>query len=103
MTSPPIGAYIRPVGREYTYALRVLKVLPEDNEGPEQWQCERWGLKDGKPFNDGARSGIHYLDGLKEVLPGVWKDEWEFDTPRWRCVPLYYKRIDAHSGQKELF
>ena len=103
MTAPAIGTYIRPVGRSYAYALRVVKVLPEDDEGPEQWHCERWGLRDGQPFNDGRAGDKSYLSGMKEVLPNVWRDEWEAATPRWACCPLYYRGIDAPHGQKELF
>jgi hypothetical protein len=101
MAAPLPGAFIRPVGN-YGYCLEVVRVLPEDGEGPEQWQCKRWGMnEDRQPMKDG-HSDMHYLNGLKQVAPGVWKDEWEFDTPRWLSCPLYYRRIDV-GGQLGLF
>ena len=27
------------------------------------------------------------------LLDGVWKDEWEFETPLWSCVPLYWRKM----------
>jgi len=101
MNHPPPGTFIRPVGG-FHYCLEVVCVLPEDGEGPEQWQCRRWGMdEDRQPVKDG-HSDMHYLNGLKQVAPGVWKDEWEFDTQRWLSCPLYYRRIDV-GGQLGLF
>jgi len=96
------GTFIRPVGR-YQYCYEVIRILPRDQEGEEQWWCKRWGLgQDLQPMDDGGGHGIHYLNGLKPVADGVWKDEWEHATPRWTCCPLYYRRIDVR-GQMSLF
>ena len=96
------GTYIRPVGR-YQYCYEVVRILPRDQEGEEQWWCKRWGLgPDRQPMDDGRGHGIHYLNGLKPVADGVWKDEWKHATPRWTCCPLYYRRIDVR-GQMSLF
>jgi hypothetical protein len=101
MPAPDLGAFIRPVG-DYGYCLEVVKVLVGDAEG-EQWHCRRWGMNDHRqPVADGHGHGISFLSGLIQVAPGVWRDEWEFDTPRWTCCPLYYRRIDI-GGQMSLF
>lgn len=101
MSSPQIGTFIRPVG-SYAYCLELVRIIPRDHEGEEQWQLRRYGLKDGKPFKDGHQS-MSYLSGLKRVLPGVWKDEWEHDTPRWTCCPLYYRLMTDGRLQRDLF
>ncbi len=98
---PLPGTFIRPVGF-FGYCLEVVRVVPEDKDGPEQWQCRRWGMDAHlQPLKD-EHSGMRYLNNLKPVAPGVWKDEWEFDTPRWFSCPLYYRRIDV-GGQLGLF
>lgn len=101
MTAAIPGTFIRPVG-VHGYCLEVVRVVPRDDEGDEQWQCRRWGMDGNRqPMKDG-HSDMHYLSGLKQIAPGVWKDEWEFGTPRWMCCPLYYRRIDV-GGQLGLF
>lgn len=101
MNAPQIGSFIRPVG-PYSYCLELVRVVPRDSEGDEQWHLRRYALKDGKPVKDGHQS-ISYISGLKHVLPNVWKDEWEFDTKRWRCCPLYYRLMNSHQAQLDLF
>lgn len=100
---PELGAFIRPVGRGYAYCYQVLRVWTPTKEDPrEGLDLKRWGMKDGRPFNDGHLSTC-WLTGLRRVLPGVWRDPWEFDTPRWRCCPLYYRLIDTGpDGQLQL-
>ncbi|MCK9386145.1 MAG: hypothetical protein M0Q15_16160 [Nevskia sp.] len=94
MTAPMPGSFIRPAGRGYSYCMEIVRVIAEDAEGPEQWQCKRWGLDENKqPIKDG-HSDMHYLNNLKTVAPGVWKDEWNQPTPRWSCCPLYYRAIE---------
>lgn len=101
MTAPIPGTFVRPVGN-YAYCLEVVRVIPENEDGPEQWQCRRYGLDESRqPFKDG-HSDMHYLNNLKPVAPGVWKDEWDSIYPRWSCCPLYYRRIDV-GGQMGLF
>lgn len=95
-TAPTGSLFIRPAGAGYGYCYRVISITNG------QYHLERWGKKDNLPFDDGHVNDGHYIH-LKEILPGLWKDEWEFNTPRWSCCPLYYKRIDAPLGQKELF
>lgn len=102
MTAPIPGTFIRPVGVS-GYCLEVVRVVPRDDEGDEQWQCRRHGMDEHQqPINDGGPNNIHYLNGLKQIAPGVWKDEWLPYTPRWSCCPLYYRRIDV-GGQMGLF
>lgn len=106
-TSPTIGTFIRPAGR-YKYCLEVLRVLPADDTGPEQWQCRRWGLSADKcrPVDDGhcgEARGMSYLNDLKYLRPGCWKDEWLGPYPRWNCVPLYWLRMDFSGHQESLF
>ena len=100
---PPIGAYLRPAGKAYAYCLRVLEVYPPDQDDPrEGLKLERWGLAGGVPVKDGHQSNS-WLRGLRRVAPGVWKDQWEFDTPRWSCCPLYYRLMNTQpKGQLTL-
>lgn len=101
MSAPAIGTFIRPVGN-YSYCYEVIRVIDEDHTSSEQWWCKRFGKSsDHQPVKDGHHD-IHYLDGLKEVMPGVYRDEWKADTPRWSCCPLYYKKISP-KGQQDLF
>jgi len=98
-----VGTFIRPVGSIYRYCYEVVRVLPHDDEGPEQWWCKRWGMgPDHQPVEDTGGHNIHYLNGLKRISGDVWKDEREHSTPRWACCPLYYRRIDVR-GQMSLF
>lgn len=101
MSAPELGSFIRPVG-SFAYCFELVRIVPRDEEGDEQWQLRRWGLKDGAPVKDGHQS-MSYLNGLKRVLPGVWKDEWKFDTPRWSCCPLYYRLMPSPGPQRGLF
>jgi len=103
MPAPAIGTYIRPVPRRQ-YCLEVVRVIPEDRHGPEQWWCRRHGYDQDadQPIDDGMSDSLHYLNGLEQVFDGVWKDPFEA-TPRWTCCPLYYKRIDVHGQQMGLF
>ena len=101
---PPVGAYLRAVGQGYGYCLRVVRNFQPDpaDRDQEGTEFERWGMKDGIPIRDGHHDHC-WLYGLKLVLPGVWKDEWEHDTPRWSCCPLYYRIMNTGpKGQMEL-
>lgn len=90
------GTFIRPVGR-YKYCLEVLRVV-ETNNGWNQWQCKRWGMdKNKQPFRD-KHANMHYLNDLKFVAPGVFKDE----CRPWEFIALYYRVIKT-KGQLNLF
>lgn len=94
MSAPMSGSFIRPAGRGYAYCLEIVRVIAESDKGPEQWQCRRWGMDENKqPIKDG-HSEMCYLNDLKTVAPGVWKDEWKHQAPRWICCPLYWRAID---------
>lgn len=102
MGAPAIGTFIRPVGN-YAYCYEVMRVIDEDRTSNEQWWCKRFGLsKDQQPVKDGHHD-THYLNGLKEVMPGVYRDEWKADTPRWSCCPLYYRQMKPKGQQQDLF
>lgn len=100
---PPVGAFLRPVGYGYGYCLRVVKTWAPDKEHPRGYvEFERWGLKDGVPVRDGHHDHSWQSD-LVPALPGVWRDEWPHQTPRWSCCPLYYRLMDTGpKGQMEL-
>ena len=102
MANPQPGTYIRPVG--FSYCLEVIRTWDGSDGVNEGIEARRHGLSDEKqPCNDGlGRGSNHFLSGLIEVIPGVWRDPWEFNTRRWSCCPLYYRRIDV-GGQMELF
>jgi hypothetical protein len=87
----------------YGYCLRVIEVYPpDDDDRREGLKLERWGQAGGQPIKDGHQNHS-WMRGLRRVLPGVWKDQWEFDTPRWGCCPLYYRLMTTGPrGQMEL-
>lgn len=101
---PALGSFIRAVGQGEGYCLRVLRVFPEDKDGPETLECERWGRDEqGQPLRDEYR-GKSYLSNLLRIAPGVWRDTFDFGgNPRWACAPLYYRSMPANAPQKELF
>lgn len=72
----------------------MIKVIPEDADGKECLFCTRFGYdpETQRPVRDGQQD-THYLNGLTRIFDGVWKDEWEFDAPRWMCVPLYWRKM----------
>lgn len=101
---PPVGAFIRPVGKGYAYCYKVLRVFgPTKDQPREGIECERWGLdKDGTPVRDGHQTHS-WLYGLRHALPDAWRDEWEHPTQRWMCCPLYYRLMNTGPrGQMEL-
>lgn len=72
MNLPLPGTFIRPVGaRLYLYCYRVL----EDISGPENLfpcvKCERWGMIDKAPVDDGRVLAGHMIH-LVPVRPDVW-------------------------------
>lgn len=100
---PTPGSFLRPVGREYRYCYQVMDVLEPCEEWPRgHLTMKRWGLDENRQPVDDGHLGNRYLAGLTQMAPDIWKDEWEHDTPRWMCCPLYYRRIEV-GGQKELF
>lgn len=103
MTAPAIGTFVRPVGG-YGYCLKVVNVIPADRDGDEQWQCRRYGMADDRRtiIEDGHQH-MAYINNLREIAPGIWKDEWICDTPRWLCCPLYYRMMDVPGQQMGLF
>ena len=104
MTGPALGTYVRPVGEfRYGYCLRVIKIVPLLDERREQWQCERWGMRNRHPVDDGHGHSMSYLDRLLEVMPGVWRVEWTSSGQRWFGIPRYFRRIDVAHAQRELF
>ena len=102
-TTPPPGAWLRPIGRGrwYGYCLRVVQTFPPDSLDPlECVQFERWGLDmDTKtPVRD-AHANHSWYRGLRQVLPGVWRD-----TTAPQTGPLYYRAMPTGPrGQIDLF
>jgi len=100
MTAPMIGEFIRPVPAA-SYCYQILKVITENAEGQECIFCKRFGYDNQaqRPVQDGDQD-IQYLYGLKQISGVVWKDEWEFDTPRLSCVPLAWKKMPISDVQR---
>lgn len=106
---PPVGSFLRPVGKEYAYFMRVLRVYPATKNDGECIEYERWGVDDGAPVRDGQQNK-GWVRGLRQVLPGIWRDTCDFGgNPRWSCCPLYYRLAVHHApapvlrGQISLF
>lgn len=102
--APAPGTFIRAVGQGHGYCLRVLQVFPEDKDGPETLECERWGRDEhGQPMRD-SDHGKSYLTNLLRIAPGIWRDTFDFGgNPRWACCPLYYRAMPHQTPQMELF
>lgn len=100
---PVPGAFLRPVARlhPFFFCYEVIRVIPENDEGPDHWTMRRWGLNnEHQPYQDDGPRGanaVQYLTNLERVAPGVWKDTVAHDYE-----PLYYRLIDV-GGQKDLF
>lgn len=100
---PVPGTFLRPVGRLpwFRFCYEVVRVIPENDEGPDHWTMRRWGLNnEHQPYQDDGPRGnkaLQYLTNLERVAPGVWKDTVAHDYE-----PLYYRLIDV-GGQKDLF
>lgn len=100
---PVPGTFLRPVARlhGYLFCFEVVRILPEDGEGPDHWTVRRWGLNsDLQPCQDAGPRGdsaLRYLTNMERVAPGVWKD-----TASEYYEPLYYRLMDV-GGQKDLF
>lgn len=90
---PPIGAYLRPVGRLYAYCYRVLAThdVTTDDDEPTT-ELERWGIEGRTPVRDGHQH-THWLRGLRQVAPGVWRD-----TTADSWGPMYYRLMPTPAG-----
>jgi len=97
MSTLPKGMFFRPVG-PYAYCLRLVEV----NQWG-QWSCERWGMRDKLPFDDGHVNKGHYLNDMLEVLPGVFRDALRYGDRAWGLSPVYWRRIESSAPQLELF
>ena len=95
-TPPPTGAWLRPVGN-FSYCLRAIESWPDDGDGPCT-KFERWGLDRDRqaPVQDGHHDHS-WIYHLRQVLPGVWRDTFDYGpgNPRWRCCPIYYKLMPS--------
>lgn len=104
---PQIGQFLKPVGTiKYQYTARVLRIWAPSEANP-YWgiEYERWGLKDGQPFDDGRVVDGCHTELEPTAIPGVWRDPCDFDgNDRWRCCPLYYRAINTNQrGQQDMF
>lgn len=98
---PPVGAFLKPVGKDYSYFVRVLCVYPETETNAECIEYERWGVDKDTPVRDGKQNK-GWVKGLRQVLPGIWRDTYDFGgNPRWRVCPLYYRLVTTPAQQKE--
>ena len=101
MIAPSPGTFLRPLG--YSYTLEVLEVFPSDKDcgGLPRVLCRRWGLKDGRPFDDGHVLAGHGLS-LRHRGPSVWSSpshyahDFRFGAILWQVVP-------GPNGQMGLF
>lgn len=98
---PPIGAYLRPVGRPYAYCYRVIAVTPATDGDMTVWELERWGMtEEHAPVRDGHQH-TRWLRDLRPAGQGVWRRP---HAPIWG-EPLYYRQISEleQTGQLQLF
>lgn len=101
---PAPGTIVKPVGVRacYLFCLEILSVV--FYEGHAQWECKRWGLKDGRPYADAGPRNTCYVTGPEPAAPGVWKDH----KLGW-CGPVYWRQIGSdfvvskEQGQLEMF
>ncbi|MGE8591480.1 MAG: hypothetical protein ACN6OD_19105 [Alcaligenes sp.] len=123
---PPLGAFLRPVGiLRYGYCIRVMQQFDpaeDKNLAFPAIEYERWGIRDGQPFDDGNVRRGSYIDLLPAMVPGVWRPAVHTgeiarcigyrrgdEGPRWcqpsrQLVETYYRLMPLNSdGQMELF
>lgn len=66
---PPLGAFIRPIGMtRYGYCLRVVRQFTDD-DGQPAIEYERWGMRDGRPVDDGHILREYYTDLVPCLIP----------------------------------
>ncbi len=97
---PPIGAFLRPIGiHGFCWSLRVTHHWDEG-----RIEYERWGLKDGRVIDDGHVMPGHVRDLVPTLIPGVWRDPFDFGGHQsWCCCPIYYRLTNGPTGQGDLF
>lgn len=104
MSLPQLYSFIRPVGTHaYFYCYRVMHIIELDTSFPRV-ECERWGMENRQPFDDGHKMCGHVIN-LLPVRRGVWSvpPRHELSTPRW-VNEIYYVAMDySHRGQGVLF
>ena len=94
MSSPRVGDFIRPVGRNhYAYCYLITDAIV-DEEGITRLVCTRWGCIDGAPYDDGHLAPRHSISCLVQVRPGVWRQEW----CSWGGQPRYWLRVQKLAG-----
>lgn len=102
---PSPGTFIRPVGSGlYCYCYRVLENVSSRELSFPRFECERWGMTDKCPVDDGHRLAGHYLY-LLPVRPGVWSVPFFSFLSQKRCFSeIYYLDMRfSPRGQGVLF
>lgn len=101
-TYPPPGTYIRPVGKDYGFCLRVRSIIPPTKHRPSIWTSTRFG-KTSAPDHQAVKDGHQSTDTMEGLQPtcihGVWADR---DRP-WSLGPLYWREMNPERGQLEMF
>lgn len=86
-------AFIRPIGN-YRYCWQLDKIQHYESGSQIIWK--RWGMKDGKPFNDGHLKTGFILSDLYEAAPGI------FRVPQYPDEPIeYFRLIDTTPTKNE--
>lgn len=104
LSLPPLGTFLRPVGiMRWKYTMRVIRHFPPDrynwNPGIEY---ERWGIRDGRPYDDGDVTAGHSIDLMPTLLPGVWRyppalpDEYDGPDSSYRYAQPSYQRWETY-------
>lgn len=92
---PAVGMFIRPVGAcgfRFCYRVHRVHVI--------RVQCDRWGMRNQLPFDDGHVSVARSSVDLLPLRPGVWK----VDGPsRGHGSPMYFVLTGQPDGQFDMF
>ena len=106
---PPIGTWLLPVGvRRSRVCYRLLHVAPAERPTDEdQWQVSIHDYATGRTPGQEVR-GHCYLDGIRRVREGTWKEDivdWQDEGRPTFLAPPYIIKINppAPGGQVELF
>ena len=103
---PPLGSFLRPIGsrRWWLYTLRVLRHFdPGPGDDAPSIEYERWGIRDGLPYDDGAVQRGHYIMLAPTSMPGVWRYPWQWPEPRENDWDWSYRWAQPSVNNQEVY
>ncbi|WP_346839780.1 hypothetical protein [Microbulbifer sp. SAOS-129_SWC] len=115
---PDVGQFLRPIGsiRCWKYSLRVIEhFTPCKDWSTGGFECERWGLQDGRPYDDGHINSGHLIELEPTFVEGVYRcppatrdqdaegDDYRYAQPSVRNEPVYFRAVRGPDDQIDMF